>query len=207
MSSSERMRIGVLISGSGTNLQAIIDAADEGRLDAEIAVVISNKEDAYGLVRARKADVPAVWIDRTEYSTFKAYNEAIRDVLVEYEVDLVAMAGYMRLLSKEVLDTFPDRVVNIHPSLLPAFPGPSGIREAFEYGVKVTGVTIHFANEHFDEGPIIAQGVVEVAEDDTVESLEAKIHEVEHRLYPVVLQLMAEGRITIAERKARIEPV
>jgi phosphoribosylglycinamide formyltransferase-1 len=201
------MRIGVLISGSGTNLQSIVDAASEGRLDADIAVVISNKEDAYGLVRARKADVPAVWIDRTEYSTFKAYNEAIRDVLVEYEVDVVAMAGYMRLLSKEVLDAFPDRVINIHPSLLPAFPGPSGIREAFEYGVKVTGVTIHFANEQFDEGPIIAQGVVEVAEDDTVESLETKIHEVEHRLYPVVLQLMAEGRITISERKARIEPV
>jgi phosphoribosylglycinamide formyltransferase 1 len=207
MSSSERMRIGVLISGSGTNLQSMIDAATDGRLDADIAVVISNKEDAYGLVRARKADVPAVWIDRTEYSTFRAYNEAIRDVLVEYEVDVVAMAGYMRLLSKEVLDAFPNRVINIHPSLLPAFPGPSGIREAFEYGVKVTGVTIHFANEQFDEGPIIAQGVVEVDEDDTLESLEAKIHEVEHRLYPAVLQLMAEGRITLSERKARIEPV
>jgi phosphoribosylglycinamide formyltransferase 1 len=207
MSSSERMRIGVLISGSGTNLQAMIDAAGEGRLDADIAVVISNKEDAYGLVRARKADVPAAWIDRTEYSTFRAYNEAIRDVLVEYEVDVVAMAGYMRLLSKEVLDAFPDRVINIHPSLLPAFPGPSGIREAFEYGVKVTGVTIHFANEQFDEGPIIAQGVVVVDEDDTVESLEAKIHELEHRLYPAVLQLMAEGRITLSERKARIELV
>jgi phosphoribosylglycinamide formyltransferase 1 len=207
MSSSERMRVGVLISGSGTNLQSMIDAATDGRLDADIAVVISNKEDAYGLVRARKADVPAVWIDRTEYSTFRAYNEAIRDVLVEYEVDVVAMAGYMRLLSKEVLDAFPNRVINIHPSLLPAFPGPSGIREAFEYGVKVTGVTIHFANEQFDEGPIIAQGVVEVDEDDTLESLEAKIHEVEHRLYPAVLQLMAEGRITLSERKARIEPV
>jgi phosphoribosylglycinamide formyltransferase 1 len=207
MSSSERMRIGVLISGSGTNLQAMIDAAGEGRLDADIAVVISNKEDAYGLVRARKADVPAVWIDRTEYSTFRAYNEAIRDVLVEYEVDVVAMAGYMRLLSKEVLDAFPDRVINIHPSLLPAFPGPSGIREAFEYGVKVTGVTIHFANEQFDEGPIIAQGVVVVDEDDTVESLEAKIHELEHRLYPAVLQLIAEDRITLSERKARIELV
>ncbi|MFU8891360.1 MAG: phosphoribosylglycinamide formyltransferase [Anaerosomatales bacterium] len=201
----DRMRIGVLISGSGTNLQAIIDASVEGRLDAEVAVVISNKENAYGLERARKADVPAVWIDRTEYTTFRAYNEAIRDVLLEYEVDVVAMAGYMRLLSKEVLDTFPDRVVNIHPSLLPSFAGPSGIREAFEYGVKVTGVTIHFANEKFDEGPIIAQEVVEVAEDDTIQSLEAKIHEAEHRLYPRVLQLLAEGRVAIDGRKARIE--
>jgi len=199
------MRIGVLISGSGTNLQAIIDASVEGRLDAGVAVVISNREDAYGLERARKAGVPAVWIDRTEYATFRAYNEAIRDVLLEYEVDVVAMAGYMRLLSTEVLDTFPDRVVNIHPSLLPSFAGPSGIREAFEYGVKITGVTVHFANEKFDEGPIIAQEAVEVAEDDTIQTLEAKIHEAEHRLYPRALQLLAEGRVTIAERKARIE--
>jgi phosphoribosylglycinamide formyltransferase-1 len=202
---SERMRIGALISGSGTNLQAIIDASVEGRLDAEVAVVISNREDAYGLERARKAGVPAVWIDRTEYATFRAYNEAIRDVLLEYEVDVVAMAGYMRLLSTEVLDTFPDRVVNIHPSLLPSFAGPSGIREAFEYGVKITGVTVHLANEKFDEGPIIAQEAVEVAEDDTIQTLEAKIHAAEHRLYPRVLQLLAEGRVTIAERKARIE--
>ncbi|MDF1542775.1 MAG: phosphoribosylglycinamide formyltransferase [Anaerosomatales bacterium] len=201
----DRMRIGVLISGSGTNLQAIIDATEEGRLDAEVAVVISNKENAYGLERAGKADVPAVWIDRTEYTTFRAYNEAIRDVLLEYEVDVVAMAGYMRLLSTEVLDAFPDRVVNIHPSLLPSFAGPSGIREAFEYGVKVTGVTIHFANEKFDEGPIIAQEVVEVAEDDTIQSLEERIHEAEHRLYPRVLQLLAEGRVAIDGRKARIE--
>jgi len=207
MASSERLRIGVLISGSGTNLQAIMDAAAEGRLDAEVAVVVSNKEDAYGLERARKAGVPAVWVDRTAYTTFRAYNEAVRDALLEHDVDLVAMAGYMRLLSKEVLDAFPDRVVNIHPSLLPAFPGPSGIRDAFEYGVKVTGVTVHFANEKFDEGPIIAQGTVEIAEDDTLESLEAKIHEVEHRLYPAVLQLIAEGRVSIVGRKTRIEPV
>lgn len=206
MSTQERLRIGVLISGSGTNLQAIIDASAEGRLDADVAVVISNKEDAYGLVRARKANVPAVWIDRTDYRTFKAYNEAIREILVEYKVDLVAMAGYMRLLSKDVLDAFPDRVLNIHPSLLPAFPGPSSIREAFEYGVKITGVTVHFANENFDEGPIIAQEAVEIAEDDTPESLEAKIHDVEHRLYPAVLQLMAEQRVSIEDRKARIAP-
>lgn len=204
---SGSMRIGVLISGSGTNLQAIIDAAAEGRLDAEVAVVIANKEHAYGLERARKAGVPAVWIDRTEYHTFRAYNEAIRDILLEYEVDVVAMAGYMRLLGSEVLDTFPDRVLNIHPTLLPAFAGPSGIRDAFEYGVKVTGVTVHFANERFDEGPIVAQEAVEIAEDDTVETLEAKIHEIEHRIYPRVLQLMAEDRVIVEGRKARITPL
>ncbi len=198
------MRIGVLISGSGTNLQAIIDAIAEGRLDAEVAVVISNLEDAYGLERARKAGIPAVHVDRTAYTTFAAYNAAIRDTLLDHEVDVVAMAGYMRLLGVEVLDAFPGRVLNIHPALLPAFPGPSGIRDAFEHGVKVTGVTVHFANENFDEGPIIAQAAVEVAEGDTVEALEAKIHAVEHELYPRVLQWIAEGRVTVEGRIAHI---
>ncbi len=198
------MRIGVLISGSGTNLQAIIDAIAEGRLDAEVAVVISNLEDAYGLERARKAGIPAVHVDRTAYTTFAAYNAAIRDTLLDHEVDVVAMAGYMRLLGVEVLDAFPGRVLNIHPALLPAFPGPSGIRDAFEHGVKVTGVTVHFANENFDEGPIIAQAAVEVAEGDTVETLEAKIHAVEHELYPRVLQWIAEGRVTVEGRIAHI---
>ncbi|MDP2400734.1 MAG: phosphoribosylglycinamide formyltransferase [Actinomycetota bacterium] len=202
-----RMRIGVLISGSGTNLQAIIDAAADGRLDADVAVVVANHEEAFGLERARKAGIPAVWVDRTAYSTFAAYNEAIRDALLGHEVDLVAMAGYMRLLGTEVLDAFPDKVVNIHPALLPAFAGPSGIRDAFEYGVKVTGVTVHFANEHFDEGPIIAQEAVEVLDDDTPASLEARIHEVEHRLYPHALQLFAEGRVTLDGRIVRIVPM
>ncbi len=198
------MRIGVLISGSGTNLQAIIDATAEGRLDAEVAVVVSNLEDAYGLERARKAGVPAVHVDRTAYTTFAAYNVVIRDILLGHEVDVVAMAGYMRLLGTEVLDAFTGRVLNIHPALLPAFPGPAGIRDAFEYGVKVTGVTVHFASEHFDEGPIIAQEPVRVAEGDTIEILEAKIHAVEHELYPRVLQWVAEGRVSVDGRVARI---
>jgi phosphoribosylglycinamide formyltransferase-1 len=204
---ARRMRIGVLISGSGTNLQAIIDASADGRLDAEVAVVVANHEEAYGLERARKADIPAVWIDRTAHSTFAAYNEAIRDIMLDHEVDLVAMAGYMRLLGTEVLDAFPDRVVNIHPALLPSFAGPSGIRDAFEYGVKVTGVTVHFANEHFDEGPIIAQEAVEVFDNDTPASLEARIHEAEHRLYPRVLQLFAEGRVALDGRIVRTIPM
>lgn len=202
----EKMRIGVLISGSGTNLQAILDACAGGTLNAEVAVVISNQEAAYGLERARKAHVPAVWVDRTAYTTFAEYNLTIRDALRAHEVDVVAMAGYMWLLGKEVLDAYPDRVLNIHPALLPSFAGPSGIHDAWEYGVKLTGVTVHFANERFDEGPIIAQEAVVVAEDDTIESLEARIHEVEHRLYPYALQLVAEGRVEITGRKARILP-
>ncbi|MBA4370345.1 MAG: phosphoribosylglycinamide formyltransferase [Coriobacteriaceae bacterium] len=200
----KKLRLGVLISGSGTNLQAIIDACAEQFLDAEVVVVVSDKEAAYGLERARKAHIAAVWVDRTAYTTFRDYNHAILFALRTHEVDLVVMAGYMRLLTREVLDAFPMRVVNIHPALLPSFPGASGIHDAFDHGVKITGVTVHFATDKFDEGPIIAQEAVPVLEGDTAESLEARIHEAEHRLYPAALQLIAEGRVSIEGRKARI---
>jgi phosphoribosylglycinamide formyltransferase-1 len=199
-----KLQLGVLISGSGTNLQAIIDASEAGALDADVAVVISNHKGARGLERARTHDIDAVHIDRTQFDTGRAYNLAIKRALQEHDVDLVVMAGYMRLLGKEVLDAFPDAVINIHPALLPSFAGASGIRDAFEHGVKVTGVTVHFANEVFDEGPIIAQEAVTIAEDDTIESLEAKVHEIEHRLYPAAIQLIAEGRVRIEGRRVRI---
>lgn len=201
------VRLGVLISGSGTNLQAIIDAIEAGTLDAEVALVISNRQGAYGLERARNANIPAIWIDSTACSTASEYNSRIRDVLLAHEVDFVVMAGYMKLLGVEVLDAFEDRVINIHPSLLPAFAGAAGISDAFEYGVKLTGVTVHFANERFDEGPIIAQRVVEILPEDTLESLEARIHEVEHALYPEVLQWLVQGRVVIEGRKTCILPV
>lgn len=201
---AEKMRIGVLISGGGTNLQAIIDASRGGQLDADVVVVIANHEGAYGLERARKAGIPAIGIDRARYDAPSAYNHAIREILDEHEVDLVCMAGYMRLLGTEVLEAYPDRVVNIHPALLPSFPGASGIDDAYNYGVKVTGVTVHFANEVFDDGPIIAQEAVAVAEGDTIETLEAKIHEIEHRIYPMALQWLATGRAHIEGRKVRI---
>lgn len=206
MGRNGKMRIGVLISGSGTNLQAIIDACADGSLEAEVAVVISNHEEAYGLERARKAHIPAVWVDRTAYTTMAEYNLVIRDALREHECDIVAMAGYMRLLGKEVLDEFPDRVLNIHPALLPSFAGANGVRDAWDYGVKVTGVTVHFANERFDEGAIIAQEAVAIDPEDTIETLEARIHEAEHRLYPYALQLMATGRVRIEGRRTRIVP-
>lgn len=206
MTETKRLRLGVLISGSGTNLQAIIDASRDRRLDADVAVVISNKEAAYGLERARKVGIPAVYIDRTAYDTVAGYNRAILRVLQEHEVDLVVMAGYMRLLGTEVLNAFPDRVLNIHPSLLPSFAGANGIRDAFEYGVGVTGVTVHIANERFDEGAIIAQRPVIIESDDTLESLEAKIHAVEHELYPAAIQLFAEERVDTDGRRARIAP-
>jgi len=206
MSEAKRLRLGVLISGSGTNLQAIIDASRDRMLDADVVVVISNKEAAHGLDRARKVGIPAVWVDRSTYETMAAYNRSILHALKEHEVDLVVMAGYMRLLGKEVLDAYPNRVLNIHPSLLPSFAGANGIRDAFEYGVGVTGVTVHLANERFDEGAIIAQRPVVIEPDDTLETLEAKIHALEHELYPAAIQLFAEGRISSDGRRVRVEP-
>lgn len=199
-----RLKMGVLISGSGTNLQVIMDACAAGEIDGEVVAVISSHAEAYGLERARKAGVPAVYLDRTSFQTFGAYNKAILDALESHGADLVVMAGYMRLLGKDVLRAYPYRVLNIHPALLPAFPGACGIHDAFDYGVKVTGVTVHFADEEFDKGPIIAQEAVVVAEDDTLETLEAKIHEVEYRIYPRALQLLAEDRLELVGRKVRI---
>ncbi|MDO8964097.1 MAG: phosphoribosylglycinamide formyltransferase [Coriobacteriia bacterium] len=201
-----RIRLGVLISGSGTNLQSILDASAAGRLDADVAVVISNKGDAFGLERARTAGVAAVHVDPAAYADRDAYNHALRAALDEHAVDYVVMAGYMRLLGTEVLDAYPMRVLNIHPALLPSFAGAHGIADAFASGVKVTGVTVHFANEVFDEGPIVAQEAVAIAEDDTIESLEERIHAVEHRLYPAALQLVAQGRVVIEGRKVRVLP-
>lgn len=204
MAVERKLPIGVLISGSGTNLQVLIDRIAEGSLDAEIRVVLSNKADAFGLERARKAGIPAVYVDPTAFDDFSAYNTALAVELEAHGVEYVVMAGYMRLLGKEVLDAFPNRVLNIHPALLPSFVGAHGISDAFDYGVKLAGVTVHFANEVFDEGPIIAQEAVPVLEGDTLESLEARIHEAEYRLYPRVIQLIAEDRVRIIGRKTVI---
>jgi phosphoribosylglycinamide formyltransferase 1 len=201
-----RLRIGVLISGSGTNLQAIIDASANGTLDADVAVVISDKDSAHGLVRARNAGIPAVYLCRSSFDDITGYNRELARLLLEHECGLVVMAGYMRLLGRRVLEAFPGRVMNIHPALLPAFPGATGIADAFAYGVKVTGVTVHFADESFDNGPIIAQEPVVIEESDDVETLEARVHEVEHRIYPRAIQLFAENRLVIEGRRVRILP-
>jgi phosphoribosylglycinamide formyltransferase-1 len=204
--SDKPLPIGVLVSGSGTNLQAIIDQIAGGALPAEVRVVISNKSDAYGLERARTADIPAVHIDQRAHVDRIAYNTAIRDELLARGVEYVVMAGYMKLLGKEVLDAFPMRVLNLHPALLPSFRGAHGIAEAFDYGVKVTGVTVHFADEEFDRGPILAQMAVRIEESDTLETLEAKIHAIEHVLFPEAIRLVAEGRVVIEGRRVRIQP-
>jgi phosphoribosylglycinamide formyltransferase 1 len=200
------LQLGVLISGSGTNLQAIIDARATGALDADVAVVISDKDAAHGLVRARNAGIPDIYLCRSSFEDITAYNRELARLLLEHEVGLVVMAGYMRLLGRRVLESFPGAVMNLHPALLPSFPGANGIGDAFAYGAKVTGVTVHFADESFDNGPIIAQEPVVIEETDDVETLEAKIHAVEHRLYPAAIQLFAQHRLVIEGRRVRVLP-
>lgn len=204
--SIEALKLGVLVSGSGSNLQTIIDKCAAGELPAKVAVVISDRADAFALERARRAGAPAVFVDRKGYDSASAYNSEIARLLKEHGVELVVMAGYMRLLGKEVLDAYPNRVFNLHPALLPSFPGAHGIADALAYGVKVTGVTVHFANEKFDDGPIILQEAVEVRDDDDEESLAARIHAVEHRILPEAIKLFAEGRLKIEGKRVKILP-
>ncbi len=202
------LKIGVLISGSGSNLQAIIDRIDQGTLDAEIVLVISSRPDAFGLTRAEKAGIPTLALNREVYQDVPAANKRIADALKEAGAEYVIMAGYMRKLTNEVLDAYPDKVVNLHPALLPSFKGAHAIEDAFTFGVKVTGITVHFANEDYDKGPIIAQRAVEIREDDTLESLETRIHEAEHELYPEVISLLAQQRVHIdpETRTVHIDP-
>jgi len=185
------LKLGILISGNGSNLQAIIDAIAAGDLDACVQVVISNKPNAYGLERARAAGIRAVCIKPSSFTVAEepthSYNEALRRILVDADVDWVIMAGYMKLLGTEVLDAFPDHVINLHPALLPKFPGAHAIEEAFAAGEAVTGVTVHIANERFDDGPILAQVEVPVLPTDTLEVLEVRIHAAEHKLLPATL--------------------
>lgn len=185
--SSIVIKLGVLISGSGSNLQAVIDAIAGGRLDASVELVISSNADAFGLQRAERVGIESAVVSRTTHPVKSECDKEIARLLLEREVDYVVMAGYMRLLGTEVLEAFPSRVINLHPALLPAFKGAHAIEDALEAGVKVTGVTVHYANEVFDEGPIIAQRAVEIFEDDTLDSLALRIHALEHELLPEVL--------------------
>lgn len=199
------VRFGVLISGSGTNLQAVIDAIAAGTLDAQVPIVVSSRPDAHGIERARAAGIETLVLSREAYADPRAADARIVEALQHAGCDYVVMAGYMRKVTDAILDAFPDRVVNLHPALLPAFKGAHAIQDAFDAGVKVTGVTVHFANAEYDKGPIIAQRAVVVAEGDTVDALEAKIHAVEHELYPETLALIARGRVSVGkDRKVHV---
>lgn len=194
--SGKPIRLGVLLSGTGTNFQAILEAIDAGRLDAKVCAVISNVASAGGLDRAKARDIPAIVIDHRRYGNRKDFDAAVVEVLVGHGVDYVVLAGFMRVLTSELLDAFPMRVVNIHPALLPAFPGLNAQSQAFSYGVKLAGCTVHFVDAGTDTGPIIAQAVVPVLNGDDDERLRQRILAAEHRLLPTVLQWIAEGRVT-----------
>ncbi len=201
---ADKLKIGVLLSGSGTNFQAIIDAAAQG-LPVEVVQVVSSRPDAYGIARAEAANIPVLVMNRERYADPAAADAEIVEALRAAGAEYVVMAGYMRMVTPVMLDAFPNRVLNLHPALLPSFKGAHAIADAYAAGVKVTGVTVHFANEDYDKGPIVAQEPVRVAEDDTLETLEAHIHEVEHELYPRVLGWIAAGRVSVdGEGKVRI---
>jgi len=195
---AEKLKIGVLVSGSGTNLQAIIDAAKDG-LPVEVVHVVSSRPDAYGIKRAEEAGIDVLVLNRAEYADAKAADRKIASALKEAGAEYVVMAGYMRMVTPVLLDAFPNRILNLHPALLPSFVGAHAIQDAFDAGVKVTGVTVHFANAEYDKGPIVAQRAVEVLEGDTVDDLESRIHAVEHELYPQVIGWIAEGRVSVGE--------
>jgi phosphoribosylglycinamide formyltransferase 1 len=196
-----RPRLGVLISGRGSNLESIIDAIARGDLLASIAVVISNRAEARGLQRARDAGIDALPITPRGFADRDAYDRAIADALLARGVTLVCLAGFMRLVGRPLLDAFPQRILNIHPSLLPAFPGLEAQRQALDYGVRVTGATVHLVTSELDGGPIVLQASVPVLPGDTVETLSARVLEQEHRLYPEAIRIVLDGRWTLSGRR------
>jgi phosphoribosylglycinamide formyltransferase-1 len=196
-------RIAVLISGRGSNLQALIDAVASGRLDATIAVVISNKADAYGLERARAAGIPTLTISHRDFASRDAFEEVLVRELRARDVSLVCLAGFMRLLGRTFLDAFPNGILNIHPSLLPSFPGVDAQRQAWEHGAKVAGATVHFVTGELDGGPIVRQSAVPILDDDTPETLAARILDEEHRIYPDAVGAVLDGGWTIDGRRFR----
>jgi phosphoribosylglycinamide formyltransferase-1 len=197
----ENRNLGVLISGRGSNLQAIMRAIADGRLDARIAVVISNRADAPGLACSREAGLETVCLSHRDFATREDYDRRLVEKLRAREVGLVCLAGFMRLLSSVFIDAFPNAILNIHPSLLPAFPGLEAQHQAWEHGVKVTGATVHLVNRDLDAGPIILQAAVPVRDDDTAERLAARILAEEHRIYPEAIRLVLEGGWEVVGRR------
>lgn len=204
MADRPQNRLGVLISGRGSNLQAIIDAIRGGALDATIAVVISNRERAPGLLRAREAGVETLVLAAAGYPNRDDYDRALVAELRRRRVDVVCLAGYMRLVGKPMLDAFPQRILNIHPSLLPAFPGLDAQRQALAHGVRISGATVHFVTDELDGGPIIMQAAVPVRPDDTVDSLAARILVEEHRIYPEAIAKVLAGSCAIEGRRVTV---
>jgi len=193
--------LGVLISGRGSNLQSIINAVRSGQLDATVAVVISNRADAAGLRRARDAGIETVCLQPHDHADRDAYDRALVQTLCDRRVDLVCLAGFMRIVGPVLLEAFPNRILNIHPSLLPAFPGLNAQQQALDHGVRITGATVHLVTSMLDDGPIVAQAAVPVFDTDTVEALSDRILIEEHRLYVEAIRMMLEGRWKVSGRR------
>ena len=198
------MNFAVFISGNGSNLQSIIEAVQKGDITANLALVVSDKHEAFGLKRAEKAGIKTAVFDPKEYTNKQSVDRDMVITLKHDNIDFIVLAGYMRLLTPFFIKQFPKKVLNVHPSLLPSFKGLRGIKDAVTYGAKVTGVTIHFVDEKMDHGPIIMQESVKITEQDTLDTLEAKIHKVEHRIYPKAIQLFAENRLKVGARKVQV---
>ncbi len=205
MRKSLRMqKFAVFISGNGSNLQAIIDSVTKGEIKADLSLVISSTDKAFGLKRAEKAGIKTLVFAPDNYTNRQSVDRDIVIALKEHKIDFLVLAGYMRLLTPYFVKQYPNKIINVHPSLLPSFKGAQGIKDAFTYGVKQTGVTVHFVNEKMDNGPIILQDTVKINEEDTLETLEAKIHRVEHRIYPQAVVLMADQRLKVKGRRVTI---
>ncbi len=197
-------RIAVLASGRGSNLEAILEAEERGSISGKIVLAISDRADAPALEKAEKGGVEAVFVDPQKYSGREAYDQALVDKLKRARVDLVVLAGFMRLLSPLFVRSFPMQILNIHPSLLPAFPGTDGVEQTFAHGVKVTGCTVHFVDEGLDSGPIVLQEAVPVIQRETVQTLHQRIHAVEHRLYPTAIDLYCREKLKVEGRRCFI---
>lgn len=199
------MRIAVFASGSGSNFQAIVDAVQAGGLDVEIKLLVCDKPQAKVVARAEAAGVPVFAFRPKEYASREAYEAVIVEKLQALDVDLIVLAGYMRLITATLVEPYYGRMINIHPSLLPSFPGLDAIGQAMKHGVKVTGVTVHYVDGGMDTGPIIAQEAVSIATDESLDELTERIHRVEHRLYARVIRWMSEGRVTLIDGKVDIK--
>lgn len=198
------MKIAVFVSGRGTNLAAIIRAKEKGIINAEIALVLSDNKKALALKKAQRAGIKAVFIDPEIFSVREELEQEIIKAVEVEQIDLIVLAGFMRILSANFLSRFPNKILNIHPALLPSFKGAHAIVDAFNYGVKVAGVTVHFVDEEVDHGPIILQKCVNIDASDTLESLGSRIHKLEHKIYPEAIRLVLEGCLRIENRKVRI---
>lgn len=199
------MNIAVLCSGNGTNLQAIIDSVKSGKIkNTIIKVVISDKEQAFAITRAKRSNIETLFLDPKKYKSREEYDRAILSELKNRNIELVVLAGFMRIISSDLVDCFKNKIMNIHPALLPSFKGKSGIKDAFDSGVKITGVTVHFVNNELDAGPIILQECVEIKDDDTEETLAEKIHTLEHKLYPRAIDLFTCGKLCVKGHKVII---